>query len=85
LVSHVEIVEPDAYVGQEAVRLGGIGGVLTLPGWHRRGLVQAGLQKAQAFMCEELNVDFGLLMCDQEMVPFYSKLGWGGSGESFGI
>ena len=76
LVSHLEIVERDAIVGQEGVRLAGIGGVLTLPEWRGRGLAQAGLQKAQAFMCEELNVDFGLLMCDQEMVTYYSTLGW---------
>jgi predicted GNAT family N-acyltransferase len=76
LVSHVEIVEREAFVGQEAVRLGGIGGVLTLPEWRGRGLAQAGMRKAQEFMCEELGVEFGLLMCDQEMVPFYSKFGW---------
>jgi predicted GNAT family N-acyltransferase len=76
LVSHVEIVERDANVGQETARLAGIGGVLILPEWRGRGLAKAGLQKAQAFICEELDVDFGLLMCDQEIVPFYSKLGW---------
>jgi predicted GNAT family N-acyltransferase len=76
LVSHVEIVEREAFVGQESIRLGGIGGVLTLPAWRGRGLAKVGMQKTQAFMCEELGVDFGLLMCDQEVVPFYSKLGW---------
>jgi predicted GNAT family N-acyltransferase len=76
LVSHVEIVERDARVGRDQIKLAGIGGVLTLPEWRGLGLAQAGMQKTQEFMCEELAVDFGLLMCDREMVPYYSRLGW---------
>jgi aminoglycoside 2'-N-acetyltransferase I len=76
LVSHVEIVERDAQVGRDRLKLGGIGGVMTLPEWRGRGLAQAGMRKAQEFICEEMDADFGLLMCDPKMVTFYARLGW---------
>jgi predicted GNAT family N-acyltransferase len=76
LVSHVEIVERIAQVDGRAVELGGIGGVMTLTEWRGRGLSSVGMQAAQGFMCEKLGVEFGLLLCDREIVPFYEKLGW---------
>jgi len=76
LVSHVEIVEREACVGKDRVKLGGIGGVMTLPEWQGRGLAQAGMRKAQEFICKEMGADFGLLMCDPKMVSFYARLGW---------
>jgi hypothetical protein len=50
--------------------------VMTLPEWRGQGFAQACMRKAQEFLCEELDVDFGLLMCDRKMVPYYSKLVW---------
>jgi hypothetical protein len=34
------------------------------------------MREAQRFMREEMGVDFGLLMCDEAMIPFYEGLGW---------
>ena len=76
LVSHVEIVEREVQVGKDRLVLGGIGGVMTLPEWQGRGLAQAGMRKAQEFLCMEMGAEFGLLMCDPKMVPFYARLGW---------
>jgi GNAT superfamily N-acetyltransferase len=76
LVSHVEIVERIGAVDGRPVKLGGIGGVVTLPEWRGRGLATATLERAAAFMCEELQVAFGLLICGRDMIPFYSRLGW---------
>jgi predicted GNAT family N-acyltransferase len=76
LVSHVGIVERLAQVNGQAVKLGGIGGVVTLMGWRGRGLAHSTMHAAQGFMCEELAVEFGLLICDRVMVPFYQRLGW---------
>jgi GNAT superfamily N-acetyltransferase len=76
LVSHVEIVERTGTVDGRPVRLGGIGGVVTLPEWRGRGLATAGLERAAALMRDELQVAFGLLICDERTIPFYSRLGW---------
>jgi len=76
LVSHVEIVERIASVGGQPVKLGGIGGVATKSEWRRRGLAEAAMKAAQAFLRDRLGVDFGLLICDEKMLPYYGKLGW---------
>jgi aminoglycoside 2'-N-acetyltransferase I len=75
-VTHVDIVERVGAVACRPVRLGGIGGVTTLPEWRSRGFASAALENAAAFMRDELRVEFGLLVCDDAMVPFYRRLGW---------
>jgi GNAT superfamily N-acetyltransferase len=75
-VSQVGIVERTGAVNGQPVKLGGIGGVGTLPGWQRRGLAQSAMERAAQFLRDELAVEFGLLICDQHMLPYYRKLGW---------
>lgn len=76
LVSHAEIVERTGTVGGQPVKLGGVGGVVTRPAWRGRGLSSAALERAASFMRDELGVEFGLLICDEKLVPFYRRLGW---------
>jgi predicted GNAT family N-acyltransferase len=76
IVSHVEIVERTASVGGWPVRLGGIGGVSTLKAWRKRGLAEAALKVAVNTLRDPLGVDFGLLVCSEGMIPYYSKFGW---------
>jgi aminoglycoside 2'-N-acetyltransferase I len=76
LAAHVDITERTAYVEGKPVRLGGIGGVATWPEWRGQGLATAALLQAAAFLYHSLAVDFGLLMCDPALAPFYQRLGW---------
>ncbi len=76
LVSTLEIVEREAVVGGTPVTLGGIGGVATHPNWRRRGFAEAGLKVAHSFLRRRLAVDYGLLICSEQLVPYYGKLGW---------
>ena len=76
VVSHVGIVERIGTVEGQPVRLGGIGGVATLPDRRRHGYAEAALRTAAEFMRNELRVEFGLLICGDQMMPYYGKLGW---------
>jgi len=76
LASHIEIIERTATVGSRPVRLGGIGGVATRVQWRRRGLAEAALKTAQAFLREKLAVEFGLLVCGEILIHYYAKFGW---------
>jgi GNAT superfamily N-acetyltransferase len=76
MVSHVGIVERTGTVNGQPVKLGGIGGVATLPDWRRHGYAEAALRTAAGFMRNELRVEFGLLICGAHMMPYYAKLGW---------
>jgi len=76
IITHVGIVERIGAVNGQPVRLGGIGGVATRVEYRGRGLAQMAMEKAAVFMRDELRVEFGLLICGQPRVPYYSKLGW---------
>jgi len=76
LVGHVDITERTALVAGRELRLGGIGGVVTLKEWRKRGIATAALQRAARFLQDELAVPFGLLVCDPSLAPYYHKLGW---------
>lgn len=76
IVCQLGIVDRQALVGKTTVRLGGIGGVATLPELQGRGLGSAVLKFAGEYMHKTMGVDFGLLVCETAMVPFYEKLGW---------
>ncbi len=58
------------------VRVGGIGGVKTHPASRGRGLATAAIQKALDFFRGQADVDFSLLVCERDLVPFYERLGW---------
>ena len=75
-VSHVGIVERTGTVNGQPVKLGGIGGVATLPEYRRQGYARFALETASTFMRGGLGVEFGLLICDHKMVPYYRRLGW---------
>lgn len=76
LVSNVEIIERNALAGNSHVKLGGIGGVATLPEFRNRGCARIVMKHAVNFIFEQLQVDFGLLLTGNDIVPFYEKLGW---------
>lgn len=76
VISNVEIFERQVTVGGKPVHLGGIGGVATLKAWRRRGLAEAAIKAAQAYLRDPLAVDFGLLICGETMIPYYARFGW---------
>jgi predicted acetyltransferase len=76
MVSNVHIVERMARVGAISVKLGGIGNVATKVEWRQCGYAGAALKVAQDFLRDPLQVDFGLMMTSDEMVPHYRKTGW---------
>lgn len=76
LVGHIGIVRHTIQVEDQPVNAGGIGQVVTLPAVQRRGYATLALQQAAAFLCHNLEVDFGMLFCVPRMIPFYQRRGW---------
>ncbi|MGH8945087.1 MAG: GNAT family N-acetyltransferase [Acidimicrobiia bacterium] len=58
------------------VRIGGVGGVKTHPLHRGAGHASAAMRQAQRFFAEDGEVDFGLLVCDDSLIPYYERLGW---------
>jgi predicted acetyltransferase len=75
-VSHVGLIDQIVNVAGQAVRVGGIGAVVTAGELHGRGYAQKTLRHAERYMCEELKVEFGLLFCLDRLKPFYERQGW---------
>lgn len=76
LVGYVGIVAREATLDGRAVRVGGIGGVKTHPAARGQGYARAALGRAATFMADELGAAFGVLVCREELLPFYGALGW---------
>jgi GNAT superfamily N-acetyltransferase len=76
LVSYIGILRRVIRVGGEDITVGGIGGVATHPAWRRRGYAHALLKAAAEFMQKEGDIDFTMLFCSCEMIPYYQKSGY---------
>jgi RimJ/RimL family protein N-acetyltransferase len=76
LASNVEIVERTVTAGGIPLRLGGIGGVATLPEFRGRGLATRAMTAAQEFIKGKLGLEYGLLITGLRRRTFYETLGW---------
>ncbi len=76
VVCHVGLFLREATWNDRPVRIGGIGGVATRADSRRRGLASSAMQRAAQEFRDVDRVDFGLLTCGPDLVPFYRRLGW---------
>jgi hypothetical protein len=74
--SHVGLIEQTVDVAGTLVRVGGVGAVVTNGSMHGLGLAQKTMRYAEKYMCEELNVEFGMLFCLDRLKPFYERQQW---------
>jgi aminoglycoside 2'-N-acetyltransferase I len=73
---YVGVILREARWNDRGVRVGGIGGVKTHPASRGRGFATTAMKRALDFFQEQGDVDFGLLVCEPSLVPFYERLGW---------
>jgi aminoglycoside 2'-N-acetyltransferase I len=73
---YVGIILREARWNDRIVKVGGIGGVKSHPSSRGRGFATTAIQQALDFFREQADVDFGLLVCEPRLVPFYECLGW---------
>ncbi len=76
LAGRLGVLDSKVSVGNQIIRVGGIGGVATKPEFRHRGVASAMLARAAEFMRSDLRVEFGLLLCRREVSPVYAKMGW---------
>ena len=76
VVAHVGIMYRVIQIGDLRVPVGGIAGVMTLPGWRQRGYARAALAKATAFVGTQLWAPFAVVICPTDDTGFYEHIGW---------
>jgi aminoglycoside 2'-N-acetyltransferase I len=76
LAGRLAVLDRKVSVGGVILPVGGIGGVATKPEFRHRGVAKAMLARAAEFMKNDLEVEFGFLLCRHEVSPVYAKMGW---------
>ncbi len=76
LVTQLCIPEREILVGNEQIRVAGLGGMATHPEFQHRGWGSALLAATESFMRDTIQVPFGLLICADELRPFYELSRW---------
>lgn len=56
--------------------IGGVGSVISLPEARGRGHARRVLERAVAYLRDDMKADFGLLFCLPRLVSFYESQGW---------
>jgi GNAT superfamily N-acetyltransferase len=74
-VSHVGVLQHEVSAADRAIKVGGVGAVVTAPAWQKRGYASELMRHAARYF-ETTPVEAGLLFCLQRRVPFYESLGW---------
>ena len=75
-VAHAGTIYRVIRIGDLHVPVGGIAGVMTLPGWRLHGYARAALAKATAFVGMQLWAPFAVVICPKEDTAFYEHIGW---------
>jgi GNAT superfamily N-acetyltransferase len=75
-LAHAGIVVRQARCNECDVKIGGIGGVMTHPAFRGQRCATAALGRCSEFFQQQGDIDFGLLVCEPTLIPFYEHLGW---------
>ena len=70
------VVETNVLFDETDVRVGGIGGVLTLHSYRGIGIAQKILKHVDSLLFNVLNVDCGLLICGKQLLNYYKRMRW---------
>lgn len=76
LVAAAGMLFRKAKVDGSTTNIAGIGGVMTLPGWRRKGFGRAAMTAAHEVIARDSTSAFGLLFCEPKNFGFYNSLGW---------
>jgi hypothetical protein len=75
-VCSLKIFDRSVQIDGIATRIGGVGQVMTPPEHRRRGFAALALAEAKRTIFETMGAPLGMLFCQADMVPYYSRRGW---------
>jgi GNAT superfamily N-acetyltransferase len=75
-LSHAGILNHAITIADQPFRVGGLGGVVTVPEAQRKGLARQVVLQATKVLAEEWKVQAGLLFCLPRMIAYYNSMGW---------
>ena len=72
----------DCLFDDKSLSIGGFGGLTCNPVYRRLGFTRQLINKTWERVMKDFAFDYGLLVCDKKLMPFYEKFGWYGSDKS---
>jgi hypothetical protein len=76
IATFYNIVIRNIKIDGETFKAGGINNVITPKEFRGKGYASKTLRETEYFIFDNLNCDLGVLLCADELVPFYEKLNW---------
>jgi predicted acetyltransferase len=75
IIGRLGVIERMVSVNDRSLKVAGISGVITRSEYREKGIASYMLQKAVSFFTSDLGINFGLLLCRDEVASVYEKLG----------
>lgn len=76
LACFYNLVERVVQFDGQPIRVAGLNNLVTAPGYKRRGLASRLLTATETEWFTTLKAQYGLLLCADDLLPFYARLGW---------
>ncbi|MBS9525259.1 GNAT family N-acetyltransferase [Litoribacter alkaliphilus] len=76
IAMYYNVVERKVNFDNTQIFVAGINNVITHPDYQGKGFASRTLKHTRDFIFNTLKAEFGLLLCGDELVDFYKKLGW---------
>ena len=70
------MIRREIFVDGSPLAVAGVGSVMVRTEWRNRRVASLMLERAARHMRDALRVDFGLLVCREEVAPVYERAGW---------
>ncbi len=72
----------DCQFDENEVSVGGLGGLTCNPAYRKFGFTRQLIESTWEKAMKDFDFDYGLLICEKKLIPFYEKFGWYLSDES---
>ena len=76
IATFYNIIEREIIVDGEIYKIGGINNVITPKEFRGKGYASKTLKNTEKLIFDELKCAFGVLLCADNLMPFYEKLNW---------
>ncbi|WP_142784064.1 GNAT family N-acetyltransferase [Changchengzhania lutea] len=76
IATFYNIVEREITIDDKIFRVGGINNVITPKEFRGMGYASKTLRETEDLIFEDLNCEMGVLLCADDLIPFYERLNW---------
>ena len=76
IATFYNIVEREITIDDKKIKIGGINNVITPKEFRGKGFASTILRETESLIFDDLNCEMGVLLCADDLIPFYERLNW---------